>query len=289
MFYLRLVVVSLTLSAKVVIFLDCTIKMRHFFIFCIKNSDSNNKKRPSFVIYLMRTHNISGIAALLLLFTLGLAAQEQKVQNRPYIDQRRFHYGFLFGTHMQDLELRNNGFIDPATGQQWYAEVDNYSLGFSVGVLGDWRLNKYLSLRLSPTIHFGQKHMVYHEQSSGSDSTQVIKSTYISVPIDLKVSAPRYNNFRPYVMCGLNPMFDLTTRKHDAILLKPFDVYLEFGLGCDLYLPFFKLIPELKFCFGLLDILQKDRSDLIDSDLVKFTNSIDRAQSRMIVLTFHFE
>ena len=71
--------------------------------------------------------------------------------------------------------------------------------------------------------------------------------------------------------------------------MKPMDCYLEVGMGCDVYLPFFKLIPELKFCFGLADILQKDRSDLIDASLHKFTKSVDEARSRMIVLTLYFE
>lgn len=222
-------------------------------------------------------------------FSLSLAAQEPKVQNRPYIDQRKFHYGFLLGLHMQDIELENNGFIDPETGEQWYAEINNYSPGFTVGVLGDLRLNKYFSLRLLPSIHFGQKHAVYHEQRSGADSTQVFKSTYISVPIDVKFSAPRYNNFRPYLIAGINPMVDLTARKHDALRLKPFDLYLEVGFGCDLYLPFFKLVPEIKFCFGLLNIINKDRSDLIDNTLMKYTNSVNGGRSNMIVLTFNFE
>lgn len=216
-------------------------------------------------------------------------AQERKLQNRPYIDQRRFHYGFLFGLHMQDLELKNNGYIDPESGEQWYADVDNYGPGFSVGVLGEMRLNNYLALRLVPTMHFGQKHVSFHEQASGRDSTQNIKSTYISVPVDLKIAAPRYNNYRPYFIVGVNPMIDLTTKKQRALLMKPFDCYLEVGMGCDFYLPFFKLIPELKFCFGLSDILQKNRNDLIDGSLRKFTNSLDGASSKMIVLTLYFE
>ena len=40
------------------------------------------------------------------------------------------------------------------------------------------------------------------------------------------------------------------------------NTYVEVGLGCDFYLPFFKLIPELKFCFGLANLLKKDRPDL---------------------------
>lgn len=239
---------------------------------------------------MMRTNILRYFISLAVFaFSLSLAAQEPKVQNRPYIDQRKFHYGFLLGLHMQDIELENNGFIDPETGEQWYAEINNYSPGFTVGVLGDLRLNKYFSLRLLPSIHFGQKHAVYHEQRSGADSTQVFKSTYISVPIDVKFSAPRYNNFRPYLIAGINPMIDLTARKHDALRLKPFDLYLEVGFGCDLYLPFFKLVPEIKFCFGLLNIINKDRSDLIDNTLMKYTNSVNGGRSNMIVLTFNFE
>ena len=71
--------------------------------------------------------------------------------------------------------------------------------------------------------------------------------------------------------------------------MKPFDCYIEIGMGCDFYLPFFKLIPELKFCFGLADILKKDRNDLIDNSLQKFTKSLDGASSKMIVLTLYFE
>lgn len=55
------------------------------------------------------------------------------------------------------------------------------------------------------------------------------------------------------------------------------------------YLPYFKLIPELKFCFGLANLIKKDRKDLTDQSLLKFTQSVDKITSRMIVLTFYFE
>ena len=216
-------------------------------------------------------------------------AQEQRIQHRPYIDQRQLHYGFFVGLNMMDMELTNNGYIDPVSGQQWYSDVDNYQPGFSVGVLGELRINKTIGLRLQPTIHFGQKHVVFHEQVTGRDSTQNIKSTYISLPINAKIAAPRYNNFRPYATLGISPTLDLTTRKHQALLTQRFDCYLEIGAGCDFYLPYFKLIPELKFCFGLRDILVHDRNDLIDESLLKFTKAIDRSSAKMVVLTFYFE
>ena len=64
---------------------------------------------------------------------------------------------------------------------------------------------------------------------------------------------------------------------------------IEVGFGCDFYLPFFKLIPELKFAFSPLNVLQKDRKDLLDANMLKFTNSVDRVSSKMIILTFYFE
>ena len=84
-------------------------------------------------------------------------------------------------------------------------------------------------------------------------------------------------------------MLDLTVKRQRALLVQRADVAVEVGLGCDFYLPFFKLIPELKFCFGLSDILVKDRSDLTDKNLLKYTQALDKATSRMMVLTFYFE
>ena len=60
-------------------------------------------------------------------------------------------------------------------------------------------------------------------------------------------------------------------------------------MGCDIYLPFFKLIPELRFSFGLRDIIVHDRKDLIDASLLKFTKGIDRGRANMVSLAFYFE
>ena len=233
------------------------------------------------------------IAAMLMVaFPQRHFAQERKVQNRPYIDMRRWHYGFLFGIHMQDLEFVNNGYqhtLETGGEESWFTDIPAYSPGFSVGILGELYLTQHLSLRIIPTMHFGDKRVLFYEQYSRKEEEQTIKSTYLSTPINVKYSAQRFNNYRPYVVAGLAPMVDLTVKKQKALLTRRIDAALEVGMGCDLYLPFFKLIPELKFCFGLTDLLVKDRSDLIDKNLLKFTQSLDGASSRMIVMTFYFE
>ena len=225
----------------------------------------------------------------LVVFHGNTFAQERKVQNKPFIDERRFHYGFFVGIHDQGLKLKNNGYVDPSTGAQWVAENDKQNFGFSVGVLGEWKLNKYMALRLIPSLHFGSKHVTFRNLSNGKEETQDMKSAYVGLPVNLKVSAPRFNNYRPYVIAGINPEYDLTTGKHTKLKTKPLQLMWEVGMGCDFYLPFFKLIPELKFCFGLGNVLQKNRSDLTDPTQQIFTQSIEKATSNMVVLTFYFE
>lgn len=225
---------------------------------------------------------------LLLLLPLLAVAQERKVQNKPYIDYRRLHYGFFVGLHAQDMEFVNNGHVTE-DGECWYADIAQYNPGFSVGVLADLRLGTYLSLRALPTMHFGQNSIVFREQNSGEISHQQVKTTYISLPLHLKYSAERFNNYRPYITAGVSPMLNLTVKKQKQLLLKKFDFMVEVGAGCDFYLPFFKLIPELKFAFSLLDVLEKDRSDLLDENYLKYTHSVDKIASKMIVLSFYFE
>jgi hypothetical protein len=237
---------------------------------------------------ILRTYIIAAMAALALASAIPACAQTRKVMNRPYIDQRKVHYGFMAGIHMQDMEIQNNGFIDE-NGNQWYTDIGSYDPGFSVGILGELYLTKHLALRAVPTMHFGTKTATFRNHLNGERVFQNMKSTYISVPIDLKFSAERFNNYRPYMMCGVNPMLDLTVKKQKNILLKQFDCYLEIGMGCDFYLPFFKFIPEIKFCYGLMDIIDKDRSDLTDESKLIFTKSMDRGRSKMIVVSFYFE
>ena len=146
---------------------------------------------------------------LTLLLAFGASAQKRKVQNRPYIDQRKWHYGFLAGIHVQDYKLVNTGYVTE-DGQTWFADVPEYSPGFTVGVLGELYLNTFLSLRFIPTLHFGDKKVVFREQASGEEYSQSMKSAYLSVSIDLKFAAERFNNYRPYVVAGIAPTYDFS-------------------------------------------------------------------------------
>jgi hypothetical protein len=122
------------------------------------------------------------------------------------------------------------------------------------------------------------------------EMTQNLKNTYISIPLSLKFSAERFNNYRPYIVAGLNPMINLSGKDQDYIQLKRHDMMIELGLGCDFYLPFFKLIPELKFCYSLLDAFDKTHiNELTDANKRIYAQSVSSVRTKMIVLTLYFE
>ena len=177
-------------------------------------------------------------------------AQKEKVKNQPYADLKWFHLGFHVGIHTQDMILTNNGVA--TNGETWYAEIPSYSVGFSVGVIGDMYLNPYFNLRFTPTINFGDKRFVFRrpevEGMEGTEENPIVsrystsvRSNYLTFPLSVKYSAFRLNNYRPYLIGGIYGAFDLGRKKGNPILLKGTDFGVEFGIGCDIYLPFFKL------------------------------------------------
>ncbi len=217
----------------------------------------------------------------------GVWAQKELVKIQPYADHKLFHLGFHVGMHAQDMILTHSGVT--TNGETWFAEIPSYSPGFSVGVIGDMFLNPFLNLRVTPTLHFGDKNVVFREKGTGEEFTTNVRSNYVTLPIDLKYTALRLNNYRPYLIGGIYGALDMGRKKGNPLLLKGVDFGLEIGFGCDFYLPYFKLCPELKFCFGLVDLLEKDRPDLVDKEMLKYTDALSKATSRMVVLSFNFE
>lgn len=220
---------------------------------------------------------------------VAMARWGEKVPNRQYADLKPWHLGFSVGMHMQDLTFYHNGLVTP-NEERWQMEVPSFSPGFCVNVLGDLRLNRYMNLRLSPGMYFGSKTVEMRDFDGTGREVQDVKSSYIVVPLDLKISGDRLHNTRPYVTVGAMGAFDISKKRTEALVFNSGDAFLTLGLGCDFYLPFFKFNPEIKFCFGLTDILKHNRPDLEDDpETLKFTQSLTKVKQNMVVISFYFE
>lgn len=288
-------------DAKVVIIFNIPTNDGYFFL-NLNNFEINGSTISHPVCrYTISMKRLSTIICLTLL-PVALLAQERTVQNRPYTDLRNLHFGVLVGTHLQDLEFVNVGpqtiTNDDGTTQQVIVSTDQdrWDAGFNVGVLAELRLSTHFQLRVAPAMYFGARHIMFRnysllkENGAPTERRQDLKTAYVSSAFDLIAAAPRFNNHRPYVMAGLNPMVNLSGKGNDYLKLKKFDAFLEVGVGCDFYLPYFKLRPELKFMYGLTNCLNTNHDkDIRDKSMLPYTNSVNSARSKMIVLTFYFE
>ncbi len=232
----------------------------------------------------------------------ALNAQERIAQNRPYTDLRPFHLGIVVGTHMQDLELDNVGMqtitMEDGTQMQSLVTTDqnNWDMGFNVGVLGELRINQYFAFRFAPQLYFGTRNIVFNnfnklnENSVPYQEKQSLRTVYVGADLNIIYAAQRFNNHRPYLMAGIAPVINLSSTSSDNVQLKKSDVFFEIGMGCDFYMPFFKLRPELKFMYGLSNCLDTSRlSSMNDQTSLPYAASVNKAHSKMIVLSFYFE
>ena len=145
-------------------------------------------------------------------------------------------------------------------------------------------------------MYFGTRHLTFHNltekdgQEKPTEQRQEMKTAYIASAFDLIFAAERFNNHRPYMMAGITPMMNLSGNTSGFIKLKKSEVFLELGLGCDFYLPYFKLRPELKFMYGITDTFDSNQIKNVRDDSKKpYALAAKAAHSKIIALTFYFE
>lgn len=225
----------------------------------------------------------------LLSFVLVGQIHIKGVPNLPAFDSKAVNFGFLIGFNTMDFRVVHKSPTSLGDGvSARYADVVNLNMGINLGMVSNFRLNKYLSLRLLPGISFGQRDLLFINADGQEDEKPLeIKSTYLECPIMIKFNGARMTNAKPYFVTGINPRVDLAKSKKDGLLLRPFDLYLEIGAGLDSYLTYFRFSTELKLSIGLTNILNPAGTG--EPEDIYYTKVIDKLSSRIFVLTFYFE
>jgi hypothetical protein len=76
----------------------------------------------------------------------------------------------------------------------------------------------------------------------------------------LKYRSERRGNIRMYMIGGVKPSWEASGKNDvqgvvDEVPIRKGDVALEAGFGFDLYFPYFKFSPELRFSKGMRNML----------------------------------
>jgi hypothetical protein len=228
----------------------------------------------------------------------------------PTYDQDLFHFGFVLGVDLSYVTIRpiadltthnfDSTYIPDILPMPDSARVlsvtSNPAPGFVISIVANMRLAENLDLRFIPSLTFGDRDLVYSVSTyregikTDRNITKKVPSTYVNFPLELKFKSDRYNNFRAYVMGGVQYTLDLASqakkreqRNADQKIVKfnRDDLYLEAGVGFDFYNEWFKLGVEAKMMYGLFDQLKRENNI--------YTNSIASLKSKIFQLSLTFE
>ncbi len=238
-----------------------------------------------------------------IVFFLLFCSVGAKGQNNPYVDDKLFHFGFSLSLNFMDYYIQESE--TEINGEIYHVRQNGMMPGFSVGFITDLRLNKYLNLRCTPTLHFGEHRLKYKTDSGNpipttpdnpNPSTLSLRALPISIPLYLKWSAAREVNYRPYVIAGGGVKFDFMSMedKQTPIMRDYLDYFLEVGAGCDFYFQWFKFCPQITYSIGFNNVLVPLEKRFTPEELVGFadpfyTQSINKMLQRQITITFNFE
>ncbi len=217
----------------------------------------------------------------------GICIAQVHIPNNPNYDLKPYHFGFMLGVNQMNFAIKPTDRLTDTL----YGIEPHPQLGFNIGIVSDLRLTDYINLRFIPSLAFGERTLDYFiKYSDGTIVTtqKKVESTYIQFPLELKLKSERMVNFRAYVLTGFMYCIDLASQakkvqetKDYVVKLYKSDFQYEFGVGFDFYLVYFKMATELKMCYGLKDLLVRDKSE--------YTNDIDRLNSKMFQFSITFE
>ncbi|WP_027137142.1 type IX secretion/gliding motility protein PorT/SprT [Gaetbulibacter saemankumensis] len=171
------------------------------------------------------------------------------------------------------------------------------SPGFSVGLIGNLRVNQFVDIRLEPGLFITTRELFYAEEyfeavvPSSTDLVREVKSTYIHIPLLVKLSTKRINNFKPFVVGGVSTALNLSSNEDNPndnsngqFRTKSSAQFYELGFGIDFYLYNFKFSPSIRGIFGFNDELVRD-----ENPNSPWTSNIENMKTRGVFVNFTFQ
>ncbi|MVN20927.1 type IX secretion/gliding motility protein PorT/SprT [Mucilaginibacter arboris] len=214
----------------------------------------------------------------LALFFLSLTVSAQRVVQAwaGGADQNNFSFGYTFqyvNSSYKILKKPNwrTPYYDQGTNHYVTDSLSGISSpgtgGFALGFLARYSVTDNLEIRTVPTLVFADRAINYQYQTQdlAPDKQMIVSTTQAEFPLELKLKSNRIGNFRAYIIGGAKYAFgignqgkqneaDLAPLERKLKNVRNFSSYVA-GFGCDIYLEYFKLSPEIKLSNSFSSVL----------------------------------
>jgi hypothetical protein len=241
------------------------------------------------MLYIQRKKVIRPFALFALALFFYSSALSQVELNQTDHDAKPYYFGITLGANIARFQIEQHPrFLQYDTVLEI---LPLNSPGFQLGLHATARLTNRFEARFNPQLMFTDRSITYRlkykDPIDGFEPTKKIESVIFSFPFQIKFNSDRIGNFRVYMLGGVKADIDLAAnararRADDLVKLEKSDYGLELGMGFNFYFPSFIFSPEIKLSNGLRNVHSRDAN-------LKYSNVIDRIQSRMIVFSIHLE
>ncbi len=228
------------------------------------------------------------IFTILYLLCVNSHAQYQKIENLPKYDRQKFHFGFSLGVNTSDFEVVKVGNFQ--NFDSLYILDNIKQTGFNLSIVSDLHMGDNFDLRFLPGLSFAQRNLVYtfyNNNIKGEETKKEIESTFLQLPVFLKFKSERVNNFRAYVLAGVEYNIDMVSqakvrnKDKDFVKLKRNDYGYSIGVGFDFYMEMFKFSPEVRMFNGIPNLKVADETI--------YARSLGALRSKIFTFSITFE
>jgi len=224
------------------------------------------------------------ILILLIVITSPALSQKEKPLNNPIYDNQPYHFGFKIGITSNKFHIDyGNLFASQTNFDQILTE---YEPGFNVGIIMDVLIANNINLRITPSFNFTDQKIYFIKNNT--ENIEPKNNTGISnfeIPIYLKYRSERINNGRAYILLGGNLIMNMSGNEKltqsQNIEFKNTNYSIDIGFGVDIYFAYFKFSPEIKYAYGLRNILVNQNNE--------YNELINGLTTRSILISFTFE
>lgn len=160
--------------------------------------------------------------------------------------------------------------------------------GFNLNLIGNLKLGKYFDFRFTPGFSFAERRLNYTAGTEQRNQTQEkIESVFVELPFYFRYKSAPYRDKRLFLIAGMKYSFDVasesrTRQAEELVRISPHDYSVEYGIGVQIFFPYFILSPEFKVSHGIGNTL------LFNPTLLEST-VLEKVTSRTFTLSFHIE
>jgi Outer membrane protein beta-barrel domain len=240
--------------------------------------------------HILRRKIVYILAAVIMLPLIGKSQLWRGELNLPDHDDKPYHFGINIGINRSHFNFEHHPRFLLYDSVMTVESIN--STGLNLAWLVNFRLGEHFDIRTYPlNLTFTEKAFEYNIKYPDFDEknpiVKKVQSISLSLPVQLKFSSDRINNFKVYTIAGGKIDYDLAAnagarKAENLIKLKKLDFGVELGIGFHFYFPVFVLTPELKAGWGFSDLHSRDVN-------LKYSNVLSHINSRMISFSITVE